>query len=71
MMDISERRMNPVAMTIIDPRKEYWQSWGLNQPPVPKPDMLPTGARHIYSKEFTTNEMAGYSNFSNRSFFSQ
>ena len=35
--------MNPVAMTNINPRKEYWQSWGLNQPPpVLKSAMLPT-----------------------------
>ena len=25
-MDSGERRMNPVAMTIINPRKEYWPS---------------------------------------------
>ena len=30
-MDISERRMNPAAMTIINPRKEYWPSRGSNQ----------------------------------------
>ena len=28
-MDSSEREMNPVKMTIINPRKEYWASWGL------------------------------------------
>ena len=36
-MDSGERGMNPVAMTIINPRKEYWQSRGSNQrPPVLK-----------------------------------
>ena len=34
-LDRSERRMNPVAMTIINPRKEYWLSQGSNHgPPV-------------------------------------
>ena len=32
-MDNSRRGMNPVAMTIIDPRKEYWPSRGSNQRP--------------------------------------
>ena len=33
--DSGERGMNPVAMTIINPRKEYWPSRGSNQrPPV-------------------------------------
>ena len=27
-MDNGERGMNPVAMTTINPRKEYWQSYG-------------------------------------------
>ena len=26
-MDSGERGMNPVAMTIINPWKEYWPSW--------------------------------------------
>ena len=29
----SERGMNPVAVTIINPRKEYWPSCGSNQQP--------------------------------------
>ena len=29
--DSSERGMNPVAMTIINPRTEYWPSQGSNQ----------------------------------------
>ena len=38
-----ERGMNPVAMTIINPRKEYWLSRGSNQqPPVLQSAMLPT-----------------------------
>ena len=42
-MDSSERGINPVAMTIINPQKEYWPSRGLNQrPPVLKSAMLPT-----------------------------
>ena len=31
-MDSSERGMNPVAMAINSPRKEYWQSQGSKQP---------------------------------------
>ena len=42
-MDSGEREMKPVGMTIINPRKEYWTSWGSNQgPPVLKPATLPT-----------------------------
>ena len=42
-MDSSERGMNLVAMTIIDPRKEYWPSRGSNQrSPVLQPCALPT-----------------------------
>ena len=42
-MDSSERGMNPVEMTIINPRKEYWPSQGSNQrPPVLKSAMLQT-----------------------------
>ena len=41
-MDSGERGMNPVAMTIINPRKEYWLSWGSNErPSVVKSAMLP------------------------------
>ena len=32
-MDSSEREMNPVAMTIINPRRVYWPSRELNQRP--------------------------------------
>ena len=40
-MDSGERGMNPVAMTIINPQKEYWPSRGSNQrPPVVKSAML-------------------------------
>ena len=40
-MDSSERGINPVAMTIIKPRKEYWLSRGSNQrPPVLKSTLL-------------------------------
>ena len=42
-MDSGERGMNPVAMTIINHRKEYWPSRGSNQrPPVIKSATLPT-----------------------------
>ena len=42
-MDSGERGMKPVAMTIINPQKEYWPSWGSNQrPPVLKSETLPT-----------------------------
>ena len=41
--DSGERGMNPVTMTVINPRKEYWLSWGSNhRPPVLKSAMLPT-----------------------------
>ena len=30
-MDIGDREMNPVALTIIDPWKENWPSQGSNQ----------------------------------------
>ena len=41
--DSGERGMNPVAMTIINPRKEYWPSQGSNQrPPVLKSATLLT-----------------------------
>ena len=41
--DSSERGMNPVAMMIINPPKEYWVNRGSNQqPPVLKSAMLPT-----------------------------
>ena len=41
-LDSLERRMNPVAMTIISPWKEYWANWRSNQrPPVLKSCMLP------------------------------
>ena len=40
--DSGERGMNPVAMTIINSRKEYWPSRGSNQrPPVLKSTTLP------------------------------
>ena len=40
-MDMGERGMNPVTMTIINPRTEYWPSRGSNrQPPILKPCML-------------------------------
>ena len=41
--DSIERGKNPVAMTIINPRKEYWPSRGSNErPPVRKSATLPT-----------------------------
>ena len=41
--DSGERGRNPVAMTIINPRKEYWPSRGSNQRPhVHKSATLPT-----------------------------
>ena len=42
-MDNGERGMNPVAMTIINPWKEYWPRPGSNQrPSVLKSVTLPT-----------------------------
>ena len=40
--DSIERGMNPVAITIINPRKEYWPSQGSNQRSVLQSAMLPT-----------------------------
>ena len=41
--DIVKRGMNPVTMTIINPKKEYWPSRGSNQrPPVLKSGTPPT-----------------------------
>ena len=52
--DSSEGGMNPVAMTIISPQKEYWPSRGSNkQPPVLKSVTLPTelwGSAQIHSE---------------------
>ena len=51
--DSSERGMNPVTITIINPLKEYWLSLGLNQwPPVFESAMLPTelwGLAQLYN----------------------
>ena len=42
-MDNGERGINPVAMTFVNPGREYWPSRGSNQqPPVLKACMLPT-----------------------------
>ena len=42
-MDCCERGMHHVAMTIINPRREYWPSQGQNnQPPILKSCTLPT-----------------------------
>ena len=42
-MDSGARGMNPVAITIINPRQEYWPTQGSNQrPPVLKSAMLLT-----------------------------
>ena len=51
-MDRGERAMDPVTMTIINPRKEYWPSLGSNQrPPVLKSVTLPT---ELWGSAFTT-----------------
>ena len=42
-MDSGERVITPVAMTIINPWKEYWPSQGSNEsPPILKSCALPT-----------------------------
>ena len=57
-MDSGERRMNPVTMPIISPRKEYWPSQESNQqPPVLKSYTLPTEQRDS-SNEFKTMKSA-------------
>ena len=54
--DSGERGMNPVAMTIINPRKEYWPSRGSNQrPPVLKSATLPTELWGSAKSEFNRN----------------
>ena len=46
--------MNPVAMTIINTRKEYWPSRGSNQPPpVRKSSTLPTD---LWARCFVFND---------------
>ena len=52
-MDRSEREMNPVAMTIINPRKEYWPSWGSNQhSPVLKTEISSCMFDYVYKCDF-------------------
>ena len=56
-MESGERGMTPVAMTIINPRKEYWLSWGWNQrPPVLKSATLPT---ELFRSTMEKGEKAG------------
>ena len=54
--------MNPVAMTIINPQKEYWPSWGSNQKPlVLKSTTLPTellGSAHCFSGQSLSGKQA-------------
>ena len=63
-MDIGERGMNPVLMTIINHRKEYWSSRGSNQPPpVLKSATLPTelwGSARRVENIVGKGENAGY-----------
>ena len=55
-MDIGERGMNPVAMNIINPRKEYCLGWGSNQqPPVVKSCMLLTVLCGLYCNNTSPN----------------
>ena len=55
-MDSSERGMNPVAMTIINPRKEYGLRRGSNQrPPAFKSCSLPTVQKNVILLRCTTN----------------
>ena len=62
--DSGERGMNPVAMTIINPRKEYWPSRGLHQrPPVLKSAMLPTELRGSAETCEEKGESTGVSSF--------
>ena len=59
--DSSERGMNPVAVTISNPPKEYWPSRESDQrPPVLKSAMLPT-VRAIGLGRFTANLPIGKS----------
>ena len=52
--DSGEREMNPVAMTIINPRKEYWQSRGSNQrPPVRSPQRYRLSYLARHSRMYT------------------
>ena len=51
----NERGMNPVAMTIINPRKEYWPSQGSDQRPVLKSAVLPTDLWGLGSHKIQTD----------------
>ena len=54
-MDSGERGMNPVAMIIINPMKEYWPGWGSNQrPPVLKSCRRTTEPWGSVSSELST-----------------
>ena len=69
--DSGERGMNPVAMTIINPQREYWQNWGSSQgPAVQKSAMLLTelwgSAYHEYACFFHKHKQE-----SENEFFSQ
>ena len=59
-MDSSERGMNPVTMTIINPQREYWPSWRLNQrPPVLKSATLLTElCSPAYNNDSTLSQQA-------------
>ena len=58
-MDSVERGMNSVAMTIIDPLKEYLPSRRSNQrPPVPKACTVPTELWGSASSPWTYREFA-------------
>ena len=58
-MDSGESGMNPVAITIINPQREYWPSWGSNQrPPVLKSTMLPTELWSLALPEMKVREMS-------------
>ena len=61
--DSGERGMNPVAMIIVSPQKEYWLSGGSKQqPPFLKSAMLPTElwvlAHYCCIKLFITLQLA-------------
>ena len=62
-MHSDEREMNPVTMTIINPRKEYWPSRGSNQhSPVLKFCSLPTelwgSAQHYLLKQLGSTALS-------------
>ena len=58
-MDSGERKKNPVALTIINPLKEYWPSQESNQrPSVLKSGTLPTELEGLAKKKIEPDHLS-------------